>query len=90
MLSILRFLFAHERCTLTSEESDVALLSAESEEVLEELSVVVSSSDDVRQQLIDRALRKLECDLQSCQSPEVIEEVRREIAYRLWCADARI
>jgi glutamyl-tRNA reductase len=39
-------------------------------------------------EIIDIALRRLQQDLDSGNSSEVIEDLRREIGYRQWCARA--
>ena len=39
-------------------------------------------------EIIDIALRRLQLDLDSGNSCEVIEDLRREIGYRQWCARA--
>ena len=37
-------------------------------------------------EIIDIALRRLQCDLSFGRRDEVIEDVQFEIDYRLWCA----
>jgi|SRR5580700_4033073 hypothetical protein len=39
-------------------------------------------------EIIDIALRRMQRDLESGNSCEVIEDLRREIGYRQWCAGA--
>ena len=69
---------------------EIALQPAEFEQVLSDISAAMVPQYESQQQLIDRALRKLELDLQSGERQRVIEEVKREIAYRRWCANASI
>lgn len=39
-----------------------------------------------REDFLDLALRRMQRDLESCRRSEVIADVQREIAYRVWCA----
>lgn len=64
-------------------------LTCARQEVLEDICAAMSPSQRTSQtspeDLIERALRNLERDLQSYRSNEVMEDVKREIAYRRWC-----
>jgi len=58
-------------------------------EVIREIRAAWNSRHDrtppENKDLIELALRRMQADLRSGRRAEVIEEVRREVAYQRWC-----
>ncbi len=61
-------------------------------EILESIRTELELRSGIRthedRDIIDLALRLLQKDLDSGAAGEVIEEVRREVLYRLWCTES--
>jgi hypothetical protein len=68
---------------------DESMLSPDDQDVLEDIRAAWvlrrNNCPPHQEELVDIALRRMQQDLHSCRREEVVEDVQREIAYRLWC-----